>query len=774
MSASRQRKWIVTGGAGFIGCHAASRFHQAGHRVVAVDNLSRPGADRNLAWLRAQGVEDFVRLDVRDASGLHDLLARHADADAVLHLAGQVAVTTSVANPRADFETNALGTLNVLEAVRLAAGGRPAVLYSSTNKVYGHLDHVRVVERDGRYAYEDRPFGVDESEPLDFHSPYGCSKGAGDQYVRDYARIYGMKTVSFRQSCLAGDQEVVTPFGNKPISALRDGELVHSGRGWTKVVRVRQTGVKPVRRLSTMGGLSVTLTEDHRMVRPHGLFGNRDFAYGDFLAVLPEARHLPRWEPIPDRLLDPSAYLDAVKARTSDRRCLNEAARVADRLLPLRGDAFLAVAEIAGRLFGDGHLGRDNRQSREAPAYTVQHFGTEAELIEVGRRLGWLGLPAGAISRWEAVSTLPGGHTIRGYSCRIQQQSIPIFTLFEMIGVPVGDKVRVDYEMPGWVRSGHPLLKRAFLRGFLGAELCKVQPDSCIAPSFAQSKDVESLDNGRLWIRQLRDLLGEFGIETSCFEATPIDYKRGSTVQTTVRLLGGRQLYPRLAAVGYGLNGERSGRLNALLRWQATNTTPEHFERTFQLYQADGELLWDSLASIEPLGDRPVYDLEVEDESHLFVAGGIQVSNCIFGTRQFGIEDQGWVAWFCLAATRGQRFTIFGDGKQIRDTLWIDDLIDAYQTALERIDEVKGEVFNLGGGPSNTLSLLELVAALERHFGRPMDPAFAGWRPGDQPVFVADIRKAGRLLDWSPQVSTADGVARLLAWIGANQGLFAP
>ena len=339
------RKWIVTGGAGFIGCHAASRFHGRGDRVVVVDNLSRRGAEENLAWLRDQGVTDFERIDIRDRAKMDDLLERHGDADAVLHLAGQVAVTTSVLDPRADFEVNALGTLNVLEAVRLRAGGRPAVLYSSTNKVYGHLDHVRVVERDGRYAYEDLPHGVSEAEPLDFHSPYGCSKGTGDQYVRDYARIYGLKTVSFRQSC-------------------------------------------------------------------------------------------------------------------------------------------------------------------------------------------------------------------------------------------------------------------------------------------------------------------------------------------------------------------------------------------------------------------------------------------IFGTRQFGIEDQGWVAWFCLAATRGQGFTIFGDGKQIRDTLWIDDLLDAYQAAIDRIDDVKGEVFNLGGGPGNTLSLLELVAILEAHFGRSLAPGFAAWRPGDQPVFVADIRKAAARLDWSPRVGTREGVARLLAWVDANHGLF--
>jgi CDP-paratose 2-epimerase len=318
---------------------------RAGHDVVVADNLSRLGAGANLAWLVEQGLKHFVKLDVRDAQAVDALLHEHSDADAVLHLAGQVAVTTSVLDPRSDFEINALGTLNVLEAVRLQAGGGPAVLYSSTNKVYGHLDHVGVVERDGRYAYEDRPFGVDESEPIDFHSPYGCSKGAGDQYVRDYARIYGMKTVSFRQSC-------------------------------------------------------------------------------------------------------------------------------------------------------------------------------------------------------------------------------------------------------------------------------------------------------------------------------------------------------------------------------------------------------------------------------------------IFGTRQFGIEDQGWVAWFCLAATRGQKFTIFGDGKQIRDTLWVGDLIDAYETALERIDTVSGHVFNLGGGPRNTLSLLELVGMLEAHFGHALHPGFADWRPGDQRVFVADIRKAARLLDWSPQVSTTEGVARLLAWIDRNRELF--
>ena len=219
----------------------------------------------------------------------------------------------------------------------------------------------------------------------------------------------------------------------------------------------------------------------------------------------------------------------------------------------------------------------------------------------------------------EAVSTLPNGHTIRGFSCRVQQQSIPIFTLFEQMDVPVGDKVRVDYEMPAWARSGHPLVKRAFLRGFLG----ELQgPARLLYRPILRTVQGCRISRQRPDLApQVRDLLGEFGIETSCFEATPVNYKRGSTVQTTVRLLGGRDLYPKLASIGYGLNAERSGRLNALLRWQWTDTSPDHFDRSHRLYQADGEMLWDSLAAIEPLGEQTVYDLEVEDDTHLFRGG---------------------------------------------------------------------------------------------------------------------------------------------------------
>jgi CDP-paratose 2-epimerase len=335
-------RWLVTGGAGFIGCNAARRLAAEGHDVVLLDNLSRAGAGENLDWLRRQGPVAFVHADVRDFRHLKRVF--QAKFDVVLHLAAQVAVTTSVREPREDFEINALGTFNVCEAVRLCCP-QAILLNASTNKVYGGMEDVRIDQANGRYRYADLPQGVSEERPLDFHSPYGCSKGAGDQYVRDYARIYGLRTVTFRQSC-------------------------------------------------------------------------------------------------------------------------------------------------------------------------------------------------------------------------------------------------------------------------------------------------------------------------------------------------------------------------------------------------------------------------------------------IYGTRQFGVEDQGWVAWFTIAAALGLPITIYGDGKQVRDVLHVDDLIDCYLRAVTRIERVSGQAYNIGGGPSNTMSLLELLDYLEVLAGRPIPRQFAGWRPGDQPVFICDLTKAEAELGWSPKTAVEEGVAALWSWVVENKGLF--
>ena len=334
---------MITGGCGFIGSNAAQQFRQAGNEVVVIDNLSRPGSNSNLEWLREQGPLDFSNGDVRDATFMNESLKR-TQPDVCIHLAAQVAVTTSVVEPRNDFEINALGTFNVLEAIRKHSP-QTILLNASTNKVYGKLGELKVQESDQRYSLPELAQGVSEAQPLDFHSPYGCSKGAADQYVIDYARIFGLRTVNFRQSC-------------------------------------------------------------------------------------------------------------------------------------------------------------------------------------------------------------------------------------------------------------------------------------------------------------------------------------------------------------------------------------------------------------------------------------------IYGKRQFGVEDQGWVAWFTIAHFFGEPITIYGNGKQVRDILFVDDLVDCYLSAVERIDQVSGKTFNIGGGPTNTLSLLELLDRLAQRSGRAVRHTFEDWRPGDQPIYVSDIRSAAQLLGWQPKTSVDQGLDQLFDWIVAHEDLF--
>lgn len=229
--------YLVTGGAGFIGSNYVHRLVERGEKVTVFDNLSRGGARRNLEWLRqcfGENAFNVIVGDVRDGRRVADA-AR--DADVILHLAGQVAVTTSVTDPRDDFESNALGTFNALEAARLS-GRDPIFIYSSTNKVYGGMEDVELVEEATRWRYKDLVQGCPESQPLDFHSPYGCSKGAGDQYVRDYARIYGLRSLVFRQSCIYGPRQfgiedqgwvawfMIAAVTGRPMTVYGDGKQV--------------------------------------------------------------------------------------------------------------------------------------------------------------------------------------------------------------------------------------------------------------------------------------------------------------------------------------------------------------------------------------------------------------------------------------------------------------------------------------------------------------------------------------------------------------------
>jgi CDP-paratose 2-epimerase len=254
-------KYFITGGAGFIGSNSADYFLQQGHEVVIFDNMSRVGGEANIAWLNGRYASQLtvIHNDIRHYDALCQAVA---GADVVLHLASQVAVTTSVQNPREDFEINALGTFNVLEAVRHHAP-EAAVLYASTNKVYGGMEHVGIEERNGRYTYTHHPQGIPETMPLDFHSPYGCSKGTGDQYMLDYARIYGLRTMVFRQSCIYGRRQfgvedqgwvahfIIASVLNRPIRIYGDGKQVRDLLHVQDLIRAYEAGIA---RIDTLKG----------------------------------------------------------------------------------------------------------------------------------------------------------------------------------------------------------------------------------------------------------------------------------------------------------------------------------------------------------------------------------------------------------------------------------------------------------------------------------------------------------------------------------------
>jgi CDP-paratose 2-epimerase len=231
MSTNRADLCLITGGAGFIGAILANRLLAGGGRVRILDDLSRPGVDKNLDWLRRTHGDhlEVIVADVRDATSVREALAgvRH-----VYHLAAQVAVTTSLTDPLHDFDVNARGTLVLLEAIR-STPSRPSLLFTSTNKVYGALDDIALRRRGSRYEPDDQEIaarGVSEARPLEFHSPYGCSKGTADQYVLDYARTFGIAAVVFRMSCIYGPRQ----FGNED-------------QGWVAHFLIRAARGEPLR-----------------------------------------------------------------------------------------------------------------------------------------------------------------------------------------------------------------------------------------------------------------------------------------------------------------------------------------------------------------------------------------------------------------------------------------------------------------------------------------------------------------------------------------------
>lgn len=198
-------KYLITGGCGFVGSNLAAEVLKKKDELVVFDNLFRFGSSKNLEWLKSIGDFTYYPYDIRNLNDI-EIVIKNEKPDVVFHLAGQVAMTTSISNPRLDFEINALGTFNLLDSIRKYSPNT-MVLYSSSNKIYGDFESLTFIENETRYTCKEYPNGFDETSPLNFHSPYGCSKGAADQYLLDFSRIYGIKTVVFRHSSMYGGNQ---------------------------------------------------------------------------------------------------------------------------------------------------------------------------------------------------------------------------------------------------------------------------------------------------------------------------------------------------------------------------------------------------------------------------------------------------------------------------------------------------------------------------------------------------------------------------------------
>jgi len=219
------KRFLVTGGCGFLGSNISARLISEGMDVIVFDNLYRFGSAENLNWLKTKGDFKFLHRDIRNREDVEQAI-RDTKPDVVFHLAGQVAMTTSVERPQFDFDINVLGSFNLLEAVRKYAP-EAIVIYSSTNKVYGDLDQFNYEEKETRYVCSDFPTGFSEAVNLNFSSPYGCSKGAADQYLLDYHKMFGLKTIVFRHSSI---------FGGRQFSTFDQGWI-----GWFMLQAVKQS-----------------------------------------------------------------------------------------------------------------------------------------------------------------------------------------------------------------------------------------------------------------------------------------------------------------------------------------------------------------------------------------------------------------------------------------------------------------------------------------------------------------------------------------------------
>lgn len=661
------RRLLITGGCGFIGTNLAEYFAHRGWNVTVLDNLSRKGAVENLLWLQQHLRETrFVHADIRTD---HQTLRNEVGgADAVFHLASQVAVTTSFKNPAEDCEINAIGTLNLLEAIR-SQQVNPVMVYASTNKVYGGMEDVAVELQGSRYRYRDLPKGIPEDRFLDFHSPYGC--------------------------CFSADTDVLTEEGWKRFNALAPKDRVLTYNLERKVAEYQ----KPSRHFAYRHTGKMYVQNNRRLKT----------------CVTPNHKMLVSWDCNHDalerpRLLEaeqiagkPMAYLLAADYQGGEEsqgftlpgvKAGKRKHRFPPRRIPM--DDWL---RFLGWYLAEGHC-YENKKTGNCTVTLTTYYRT-AEAVAVMKAIG--------------LSPVIDGHHITATSRQLYEY------------VKQFGKSRSKY-IPREIMRLHRRKLAMLLKALLEGD------------GNQQSKNSWRYTTNS---RQLADDVQEIAIKCGMAASLTRDRERfyrvylGTTRTAQCNLEGNKSAWVNYQGMVYCV--------------EVPNSTV--------MVRQNGHAYFSG-------NSKGAGDQYTRDYARVYGLNTVVMrQSCIYGPRQYGITDQGWIAWFMVAASGGTPITIYGDGKQVRDVLHVADLARAYELAVEQIGRVRGQIFNIGGGADRTLSLLELIEYLEQRLGHPLARSFSDWRPGDQPCYVSDITKARAVLGWEPNISTKEGLDQLFEWV---------
>ncbi|HIE53119.1 MAG TPA: NAD-dependent epimerase/dehydratase family protein [Armatimonadetes bacterium] len=802
-------KVLITGGAGFIGAQLAFYLRERGHEVIVLDNLVRRGSELNLPLFKRWGIP-FYHGDVRNAE---DFVALPRDIEVICETCAQPSAIAGYDNPIFDITNNTLGLMHTLEFARECGA---AVIFWSTNKVYSG-DRVNAFPRreaETRWVWDqeaiqrqygdhlppgfDPRYGFSEEFSIDGgqHSIYGLSKVMADLACQEYYDAFGVKTVVNRFSCLAGDTKIETMGGTLLLRNIRQGETVRTAtplnNGWadtsTGAFRTSGTG-KTLWEIRTKRGRVIRATGDHLFYCPGGYKPVEKIECGQLVEVHPtvERQH---YSELPDQvILSPRDFQTLFTnpqwawPEGTVERCLQDLKRRHLDRISYRHPMIYVLARLVGYAFGDGHLELYNTHrsdnSRATVRATVRFYDKDPlNLRAIQEDIRRLGFNCGEIRSSRSPSEF-NGKPIDGWSTSFTCGQRAFVGLMYLLGVPRGRKAEQAYRVPSWVREAPGDVKAEFLRGFFGAELrCPtIRNGELSYVAYTQSKRESLADAARAFNEDIATMLAEWDIETSQFETYRYQASNGEwTRGYELRIKQGRENIACFAEkIGYAYNRERMKACFHIAEFLKTGLPIAHYEEwiadmTKGISHPDSAGVWDWVVEKRPVEREPVYDLTVP-ETENFIANGFHVHNCLAGKGQFGKSAQGWVAWWALAFYFGRPLKYIGwKGKQVRDVLFIEDICRLVELQMEHLEDIAGEVFNIGGGMKYTLSLREATALLEEKFGRSVPVELEPEpRKADQCIYISDIRKAEKLLGWAPTIGIPEGYDRIIAWIKENE-----